>query len=68
MLRKPNNSKSILKSKVSGLITGQGCFNDIDLYVIKLRLLCILNKSRRLKIVEDLIVGYLGIKNLELSK
>ena len=41
---------------------------DIDWYVITLRLLCILKKSRRLKIEEDLIVGYLGTKNSELSK
>ena len=68
MLRKQNKSKSILESKVSVLITGQGCFNDIDLYVITLRLVCILNKSRKLKIEEDLIVGYLGTENSELSK
>ena len=47
---------------------GQGCFIDIDMYVLTLTLLCQLTKSIALNIEEDLVVGQGGTKNSKRSQ
>ena len=46
----------------------QGCFIDIDMYVLTLTLLLQLTKSIALNIEEDLVVGQVGTKNSKKSQ
>ena len=46
----------------------QGCFIDIDMYVLTLTLLCQFTKSIALSIEEDLVVGQVGTKNSKKSQ